>query len=166
MGVALRYLGNRETAEEIVNDSFLKILSNLDRFVFPLEKEMRLKSFKGWMARVTSRTALDHLRLPFHKLKSGDISLASEMQDTQDVFQDLYVKEIIALLYKLPEMQRIIFNLHEIEGFKHHEIARQLGIEKNVSRTYLSRARSKLRTLYLENIQIAAQYPCDQMAQI
>ncbi|RZJ85195.1 MAG: RNA polymerase sigma factor [Chryseobacterium sp.] len=152
MGVALRYVENREAAEEVVNDSFMKILKNLDNFVFPEEREFRLKSFRSWMARITSRTALDHMRIPHKKLKMTDISLAAEVQYEEGVLADIYAKDIMEMLYLLPEIQRIIFNLHELEGYRHDEIARDLGIEENVSRSYLSRARSKLKILYKKNI--------------
>ncbi|TCD28654.1 RNA polymerase sigma factor [Pedobacter psychrodurus] len=155
MGVALRYMENREVAEEVVNDSFMKILRNLDGFVFPDEKEIRMRSFKGWIARITSRTALDQIKIPYQKLKMTDISLAADVEYNESVLETIHAKDIMALLYLLPDIQRIIFNLHEIEGYRHEEIARDLGIEENVSRSYLSRARSKLKKLYHKNIKAA-----------
>ena len=71
---------------------------------------------------------------------------------------NLEVSDIMKLLDSLPELQRIIFNLYEIEGFSHDEIAKQLLIPDSTSRTYLTRAKQKLRMLYLEQNKIGQEF--------
>jgi RNA polymerase sigma factor (sigma-70 family) len=148
MGVTLRYVSSREVAEELVNDSFMKIFRNIENFVFPQEEEHCSKMFRAWMARITSRTAMDYLRKPAPAISSEDISEFYQIAIQEEILTPMNVKDILFLLYELPDIQRLIFNLHEIEGYRHDEIAIQLGIDEKVSRVYLSRARQKLRILY------------------
>ena len=61
-------------------------------------------------------------------------------------------QDILKLLDKLPEIQRVIFTLFEVEGYSHEEIAQQLNIPESTSRTYLTRGKQKLRVLYKQMI--------------
>lgn len=145
-GVVIRYTHDYHVAEELVNDSFLKIFSNL-AFFNPSGQNTDLHlSFKSWMGKIASRTAIDFLRK-----KKADFT---EVSENHAVSNDTAgnpgteVQEILRLVNGLPEVQRTVFNLYEIEGFSHEEIARLLNINENVSRVYLSRAKEKLKKLY------------------
>lgn len=145
-GVVVRYTADYHVTEELVNDSFLKIFSNLAFFNPPEQVADVQRSFKSWMAKIASRTAIDFLRTK----KPG----FAEVEDTHLVNHSYRqtpgseVSEIMRLLNELPEVQKTVFNLYEIEGFSHEEISRLLGINENVSRVYLSRAKEKLKKLY------------------
>jgi RNA polymerase sigma-70 factor (ECF subfamily) len=69
----------------------------------------------------------------------------------------LFAEDILKLLERLPEIQRIIFNLYEIEGYAHEEIGKMLNIPDSTSRTYLTRAKQRLRKLYIEEFAIGKQ---------
>jgi RNA polymerase sigma-70 factor (ECF subfamily) len=63
MAVMIRYITKTHEAEELVNDSFIKIFNHLHHFKLPQDPVEHLKGFKGWMARIASRTAIDFLRI-------------------------------------------------------------------------------------------------------
>lgn len=148
MGVISRYITDRNDSEELVNDSFIKIFKNISRFDFPLEPEDSNKAFRGWIARISSRSAIDFLRTKKTYLYIEDITEYQHPSNDVNVISKLNVQDILGLLHALPEMHRLIFNMYEIEGFSHDEIAELLNIPVSSSRVYLTRAKNKLRTLY------------------
>ncbi len=147
MGVVLRYVGSRAEAEELVNDTFIKIFKGLGQFHFP-ENGESIAVFKGWCGRIAARTAIDHLRV---RKSFSDLDVLGEAE--QPISQDspdarLHLEDILRLLSALPELQRMVFNLHEIEGYRHDEISSLLRIPASSCRTYLTRAKASLRHLY------------------
>ncbi len=152
-GVVLRYVQDYHTVEELVNDSFIKIFSNLDTFHGKNNAADLCLSFKSWVAKIASRTAIDWLRRK--KISFGHEEIQDHhgprcLTNPPDGHSD--GREIRRLLEYLPQMQRTIFNLYEIEGYSHEEIAGLLAIPVNVCRVYLSRAKTKLKALYVKNI--------------
>ena len=116
MSICLRYSNSREDAVEILNDSFLKIYDNISKFNME-------KSFKAWIRKILINTAIDYSRKNIRLYKMLNIEeIDSEIHETQTI-DDLEVEDILKLLNGLPNKYRLIFNLHEIEGYKHSEIA-------------------------------------------
>lgn len=152
MGIVLRYLNDRNDAEEVVNDCFVKIFKHMATFTFPENKEELQKAFKGWVARISSRTAIDFLRTKKERIYVDDIEDNQQPFTEVNVISKLHVQDILNLLNALPETQKIIFNLYEIEGYSHEEISKLLNISGSSSRVYLTRAKSKLRELYSKNL--------------
>lgn len=149
--VILRYVYDNNDADELVNDCFIKIFNNLFSFHPGKTTDETSRIFKGWIAKIASRTAIDHLRknrqtLFIEKIEDKEAEYIPHYSST-----NLEANDILALLSKLPEMHRMVFNLYEIEGFSHEEIAAQLQISQSTSRVFLSRAKNKLKNLYLEN---------------
>lgn len=152
-GVVIRYVQDYHTAEELVNDSFIKIFSHLTTFGNTSTAVDLNLSFKSWIARIASRTAIDHLRkrkIIFCTEEISDNHLPSLLRSNP--VEQNEAKDIMNLLNHLPNTQKTVFNLHEIEGFTHEEIAGLLSIPVNVCRVYLSRAKTKLRALYVKKI--------------
>ena len=141
ISVALRYCANREDAQEVVNDSFVKVYEKIKQFD-------EGKSFKSWFRRVVVNTAIDFLRKNAKYQYHTDIEEVHEQHVSMDAIQELSIKDILFLLEQLPEPHRIVFNLYEIEGYKHEDIAVVLNISASVSRSYLSRAKHRLRQLF------------------
>ncbi|TAH04948.1 MAG: RNA polymerase sigma factor [Sphingobacteriales bacterium] len=156
MAVILRYVNNRNDGEELVNDSFVKIFKGINTFVAPQNSNETEKAFKGWIAKIASRCAIDFLRLKRNLVLVSELKECHEPIIEVNVISELNVKDILKLLNELPEIQRIVFNLYEIDGFSHSEIAKILNIPESSSRVYLARAKSKLRTLY--TISLTNQY--------
>lgn len=139
--------------EELVNDSFIKIFDKIDTFKGTNEMDVSEAHFKAWIAKISSRTAIDFLRkkkLNFSDV-DNDIVLNTYVANHESSTSSEY-KEIIKLLNKLPEKHRLVFNLYEIEGFSHDEISKMLHVTESICRVYLSRAKAKLRELYLNHV--------------
>ncbi|MEX0882395.1 MAG: RNA polymerase sigma factor [Cyclobacteriaceae bacterium] len=138
MSIALRYSGNREEACEIVNDSFMKAFDNLENFSLD-------NSFKAWFRRIIINTSVDYYRKNFKHYSALDIEKAAAETYDPNIIDELSKNDILFLLGELPEVLRVIFNMYEIEGYKHNEISEKLGIPASTCRTYLARAKEKLR---------------------
>lgn len=153
MAVSLRYVKNEMEAEDVVNESFVKVFGKLSNFQI-LEDETALeKSFKGWIARITVNTSIDKLRAQKATVDIDDINEIDIQHTPVSISTNLEVDDIMQLMKKLPDIQRAIFNLYEIEGYSHEEISKQLNIPDSTSRTYLTRAKARLRTLYQEQFE-------------
>jgi RNA polymerase sigma factor (sigma-70 family) len=127
--------------QDILQDGLIKILDALPRFV------SGSGSFEGWLRRIMVTTALKELRRPNYKI----ISTLEEKHENQesinpDIYQQLNMQELMALIETLPEGCRIIFNLAVMEEYNHKEISELLGITESASRSQLTRARAMLRS--------------------
>ncbi|WAC14113.1 RNA polymerase sigma factor [Dyadobacter pollutisoli] len=142
MGITLRYLTNTDLAQEVVNDSFLKIFNQLPKQV------KDIKSFRGWMRKLIVNTAIDHFRKEKRYFFFANLDDASPYLSTQNDQGDLQsIDDIILLMNQLPPLWKVVFNLNEVEGYSHEEIGAMLKIPASSSRTYLTRAKQRLREL-------------------
>jgi len=148
MGVVLRYVPSSDDAEELVNDSFMKIFKNIQGFIGPEDPDSYARLFKGWMAKIASRTAIDHIRRQKSSFNTEEIEKVEKISHAVQASVELEVADIMALVNQLPENHKIVFNLHEVEGYTHEEIAKLIDIPVSSSRVFLTRAKSKLRALY------------------
>lgn len=139
MSIAVRYSADYDHAGEILNDSFLKIFRNI--------KSFRMNgNFKAWFRKIIIYTAIDHYRSDWRNVP---ICL-EEFPHTilqNDIIEKLDAEDIMNLIRQLPDKHRIVFNLYELEGYTHYEIAGILEISEGTSRSCLSRAKAQLRTL-------------------
>lgn len=145
MSVCLRYASNRDDALEIVNDSFMKVFRNIENFDTS-------RPFKTWFRRILVNTSLDHYRAnkKFQLHTDYDTEyLAGSIDPSHEI--RLEVNDILKLFGRIPEIQRMVFNLYEVEGYSHDEIAGMLDIAPGTSRSHLSRAKKKLEALYYES---------------
>ncbi len=141
ISICLRYAYSREEAVEILNDSFLKIFENISDYNPAL-------SFKSWLAKIIINTSIDYYRKNKKKLLITEIEIDKiELLDCR-LIEQFDISDIQSLLNTLPENYRLVFNLYEIEGYKHKEIAKILDIEESNSRTILTRAKVALRAAY------------------
>ena len=154
MAVVLRYVSAEMEAEEIVNESFVKVFRKIDAFEMHTEDEILEKTFKSWLARIAVNTSIDVLRRKKPTDLLEDTSEADLKPHAVMIADTLAVQDILKLLDRIPELQRTIFNLFEIEGYSHDEIGQLLNIPESTSRTYLTRAKQRLRKLYHEEFSI------------
>jgi RNA polymerase sigma-70 factor (ECF subfamily) len=152
MAIISRYTNNKIDSEELVNDSFIKVFKSVNKFTYTNADLGLEKSFKAWIARIASRTAIDFLRKKRVFLSIDDVAENVEPITSVNVISELNVKDILKLLNALPETQRLVFNLYEIEGFSHQEISSMLNIPESSSRVYLVRAKQKLRSIYSQTL--------------
>lgn len=150
MAIIIRYVKQEVDAEELVNECFVRIFRKLESFNMDIDEENLEKSFRAWIGRIAANISIDFLRskkqlYSIEDLSDGDVFTPAVQMDSR-----LEVNEILLLLDQLPEIQKTIFNLYEIEGYSHDEIAQMLHIPDSTSRTYLTRAKQRLRRLYLD----------------
>ncbi|MBE9467968.1 MAG: sigma-70 family RNA polymerase sigma factor [Bacteroidetes bacterium] len=139
MSISMRYSSSTENAVEILNDSFIKIFNSL-------KKNNIHENFKAWIRRIIINTAVDHYRK--NKKYYENINFNADNYDVPDSgIDDLCAEDLIKIFNEIPSIQRLTFNLFEIEGYSHEEISKKLGISEGTSRSNLSRAKSKLRQL-------------------
>ena len=147
MSICLRYGKNREEAEEILNNGFLKVFRFIDKY----DSEY---PFRIWLRRILINTAVDYHRAnhkhlaflelkPNHNLKADDLPMP-EIDSEEDV---------LPILQQLTPGYRMVFNLYVMEGYKHDEIAEMLDISSSASRSNLVRAKNMLREIYIKNEQ-------------
>jgi len=141
MSVCLRYAHNRDEAAEIMNDSFLKVFDNIGKY-------KQDQSFKSWFRRIIINTAIDNYRKNNkHYNHSDEEIIDSEVIDC-NLVDEIDMEGAMELLNELPEQYRITFNLFEMEGYTHEEIAGFLGIAESTSRSNLTRAKKILRLVF------------------
>ncbi len=140
MGISLRYSINRDDALEVVNDAFIKVFNALHTYNTD-------KPFKAWLRTVVVNTAIDQRRKGLKFIMNTDIDEAPPIGHGATVIGKLNAQDILKLLDGLPAIQSTIFNLYEIDGYTHEEIAKMLDIPVSSSRVYLSRAKERLRKI-------------------
>jgi RNA polymerase sigma factor (sigma-70 family) len=143
MSITLRYAQDNAEAQEIMNDGFLKIFQKIDNFD-------RNKSFQMWLRRIMINTAIDYYRKRNPYTQPLDVVEATHKSHDADVLDDISEKEILQLVQKLPPSYKLIFNLYVIEGYKHEEIAQELGIHVGTSKSNLAKARKHLQRMIQE----------------
>ena len=150
LGVCKRYARNNEDAEDMLQDAFIKVFDKLKQF----KSE---GSFEGWIRRIVVNTALKKYSVIRYskELVGCDTSLHHEQADDPLAYNQLSQKDLLALIYRLPDGYRLIFNLHVIEGYQHEEIAGMLGIKPGTSRSQLVKARNMLQKQIIELQKIA-----------
>lgn len=139
LGVCSRYVHDVSEAQDILQDSFLKIFKGI--------KDYSGKGhFENWMKRIVVNTAITH----FHKEKKHyyheELEDVSESEVRMDFSPDkeFEAKELYQLLKTMPDGYRLIFNLYAIEGYKHREIADKLKIDESTSKSQYLRAKKWL----------------------
>jgi RNA polymerase sigma-70 factor (ECF subfamily) len=139
MTVCLRYCKTRMEAEDILQDSFLRIFKYIHQFKFE-------GSFEGWMRRIVVNTALKSIsRKKINFSEMNDYTEAAGVIEPY-VYSNLGEDVILKLINQLPEGYRLVFNLNAIEGFSHEEIGKMLDIQPSTSRSQLVKARKILQT--------------------
>lgn len=152
----MRYVKNEFDAEELTNESFIRAFNKIATFSSVESGERFERSFRAWLARIAVNISIDFLRAQKQLLALDDVGEGEIEQQQVEVSGNLHVEDIMKLLLQLPEIQRTIFNLYEVEGYSHEEVSVMLDIPESTSRTYLTRAKKKLRQLYLASINITA----------
>lgn len=141
MSICLRYTGGEADAVEVLNDGFLKVFKNIEKFDID-------KPFKPWLRRILVNACIDHIKKNAKHNHLADITEAEVESTTQEApDHNLDYQEILNKIGQLSPAYRAVFNLYVIDGFKHHEIAEQLGITTSTSKANLTRAKAALRSL-------------------
>lgn len=152
MAVALRYVPERDEVRDVMQDSFVRILTTIGQFDYRGEG-----SLKAWVARIVSNNAIDHLRVNSRFLftdSSGrgyDIPDVPDEEDEEPDIGDLPPDTLMEMIGRLPPNYRTVLNLFVFEKRSHKEIARQLGIKENTSSSIFFRAKKMLAKMINEH---------------
>jgi RNA polymerase sigma factor (sigma-70 family) len=149
MSVCIRYTKDRNEAMEIVNDSYMKVLENLDDYDTS-------KSFKAWYSRILVNTSIDNYRRNLKHSSAMSIDNIDTGEQEPDIDIELSVNDILKIFSHLPENYKLTFNLFEMEGYSHEEIGKLLGVTTSTSRSNLSRAKKMVRAIYMKEFNNAA----------
>lgn len=139
LGVCRQYVKDMHHAEDLLLQGFFKVFNNLHKFKHE-------GSFEGWIRRIIVNTCISYLR------KKNVIDLSDEdyvfNESATESLENTAVDDIQKLIDQLPEGYKMVFNLYAIEGYKHAEIAQQLGISESTSKSQLFKARKLLQQNY------------------
>lgn len=137
--VCLRYMGDRDAAEDVLQDGFVTLFSKLDSF-------SGAGSFEGWARKIFVNTALMSLRRKDVLRGTEEVDAAFGLsEDSPTPVQQIGYRELMKLVSELPPGFRTVFNMYVIEGYSHKEIAEALGVTEVTSRSQLQRARTLLQ---------------------
>lgn len=146
--ICLRYTRNMDQAEDILQNSFIKIFNSIDRYEYK-------GSFEGWLKRIVVNTSID-----FHRSRKSDFLLLPEDQSMEDFDREdeddgewefpYTPKQVMAAIQDLTPAYQAVFNLYVIEDYSHKEIAEMLGVSIGTSKSNLLKAKVRLRKILEE----------------
>lgn len=136
--VCLRYAGNNDDAQDLLQEGFIKVFRNL-------EKYRHEGSFEGWMRRIFVNTSIEQYRRKVHLNSISELEERGIEDASVSVLDQLAERDIVQLVQELSPGYRAVFNLYVIEGYSHKEIAELLSISEGTSKSQLARAKSILQ---------------------
>lgn len=141
LAICIRYTSDREVAQDILHDAFLKIFHSIDSFVCRGEGAL-----KAWMVRIVMNESLNYLRQQSAFLsREMPVDDIPEMEDpTDEQLDEIPSSVLLKFIEELPPGYRTVFNLYVLEEKSHKEIAQLLGISEHSSSSQLSRAKALL----------------------
>lgn len=144
MGVALRYVPEREDALDVVHDSFVVILTSINSFEYRGEGSLR-----NWVSKIVSHHAIDWIKK--HEQLSFSDQMPDEIEEDEEaVIEDIPKNLLNEMIGRLPLRYRVVINLRAFEELSYKDIALRLGISENTSVTLFSRAKRKLEKMMKE----------------
>jgi len=139
MTVSLRYTDSRPAAQDVLQDSLVKIIKSIGMYEHG-------GSFSAWMKRIVINTALKSKSRIRFKFEHSGLDKVPEQELAPEAYANLNAAELMKLIDALPDGYREIFYLAAIEGYSHKEIGELLQIAPSTSRSQLARARKILQT--------------------
>jgi len=145
MSICFRYVNDKEEAQYIFNHAFLKIFQNIHKYNSNLD-------FKPWFKTIMANTAINHIKkMNKFKVETNNDAIVN-IPTKEDILSKISFDELVATIQSLSVSYRTVFNMYVLDGFKHEEIAKKLGISIGTSKSNLSRAKLKLREIIQHKI--------------
>ena len=142
LGVCLRYCNSKPEAEDVLQEGFIKIFKKINTF------EGR-GSIEGWMRRIMINTAINNYKANIKHYYHDDIDKNNNINSDDEISfipeDEVSDDEIIKMVQELPTGYQLVFNLYVIDGMTHKEIANELDISINTSKSQLFKARKWLK---------------------
>lgn len=141
--ICIRYMGDRESAKDALQETLIKILNNINRF------DPKKGKLEPWLRTIAINTSLSTRKKIYKLYHPIDEVHNVKDQDAFDIVDNLQAQDLLKLVKQLPEGYRQIFNLSVIDGYPHTEIATMLGISESTSRSQLLRSKKKLKQMII-----------------
>ena len=143
--VCMKYTKDRNKAEDFCQNGFIKVHKNLHKYD-------DTGSLEGWVRRVIKNNILDELRkkdvpLVYGTENSFDFSRLDTGNEEEELESGISMSDIVKILPKIPQSQRITFEKYYLDGLTHIEIAEKLGVTPSTSKTNLMKAKKKIKSL-------------------
>ncbi|HTQ64598.1 MAG TPA: RNA polymerase sigma factor [Puia sp.] len=144
LAVCYRFAHNREDAEDMLQEGFIKVFLQMHTF-------QNKGAFEGWIRRIIVHTCINHLKKNKRFNESVDILHANSIQVREETVPSIVqAKQIVDCIRALPIGYRTVLNLYAIEGYSHKEIADMLDIEESTSRSQYTRAKQMLEEILIK----------------
>lgn len=157
MVVCMRYTRDRDTAQDILQDGFIKAFDKMADFTFT-------GSFEGWLRRIMVNTAIDHFRKSKHIVElldnrqyeteddENDTSdFEDKTSDAEEGWENLNPEKVLEAMQGLSPAYRTVFNLYVMENYSHKDISEMLNISIGTSKSNLAKARVNLKKILEKN---------------
>jgi RNA polymerase sigma-70 factor (ECF subfamily) len=143
LSVCYRFAHNREDAEDMLQEGFIKVFSQVHTF-------QNKGAFEGWVRRIMVHTCINHLKKNKKFNESVDIIYANGVQVREESVPSIVqAKQIVECIRLLPLGYRTVLNLYAIEGYTHKEISTMLDVEESTSRSQYTRAKQMLEDILI-----------------
>ncbi len=144
LAVCYRFAHNREDAEDMLQEGFIKVFSQIHTF-------RSQGAFEGWIRRIMVHTCINHLKRNKKFNENVDLIHATGLQVREESVPSIVqAKQVIECIRMLPIGYRTVLNLYALEGYSHKEIATVLDIEESTSRSQYTRARQMLEEILVK----------------
>jgi RNA polymerase sigma factor (sigma-70 family) len=143
LAVCYRFGHNREDAEDMLQEGFIKVFSQIHTF-------RNQGAFEGWVRRIIVHTCINNLKKNKKFNESVDIIHATTLQVREETVPSIVqAKQVVECIRLLPLGYRTVLNLYAIEGYSHKEISVMLEIEESTSRSQYTRAKQMLEDILI-----------------
>ena len=144
LGVCYRFAKNREDAEDMLQEGFIKVFSQIHQY-------RNEGAFEGWIRRIVVHTCINILKKNKKFSDSLDITYASGIGiKEENIPSIMQAKQVVECIRVLPVGYRTVLNLYAIEGYSHKEIGMMLDIEESTSRSQYTRAKVMLEDILVK----------------
>ena len=144
LGVCYRFAKSKEDAEDMLQEAFIKVFTQLQQF-------KQEGSLEGWIRKIVVHTCINHLKKTKRFSESVDLIYANSIHIKEDMIPSIMqAKQLVECIRILPIGYRTVLNLYAIEGFSHKEIGDMLDIKESTSRSQYTRAKAMLEQILIK----------------
>jgi RNA polymerase sigma factor (sigma-70 family) len=143
LGVCYRFAKNREDAEDMLQEGFIKVFTQIHQY-------RNEGALEGWIRRIVVHTCINILKKNKKFSDSVDIIHATSVHIKEEMIPSIMqAKQVVVCIRTLPLGYKTVLNLYAIEGYSHKEIANMLDIEESTSRSQYTRAKAMLEEILI-----------------
>lgn len=150
MGTAMRYLNDESSAKDALQDMWIKVFNNMDKY----QDQNKLS---GWIKTILINTILKRLKTKAHTHTiHTDNCIELKGHQAPVIESDLNMKDLMKIVHTVPPPGKEVFMMNVIDGMSHKEIAEIMNIKESTSRVHLTNARKYLRKIFSNSIELSA----------